>query len=192
MANCATPTSHWSRLAALVRRIVLGGIAPIAGYLLATSPVSGLYASGTGNLSEASGGESVQVLTVTGSADNWTSCDGINCTSVARYVRVGWSINDTSTFYGIWANRADAGVACQGDDPYKQVNAGAYSSGYDYLYMYTNPYCTIGYGVYWDWRGGMCDTLNECYYDYAQGNGPHIAWLWIPPSGSATSFQYRW
>lgn len=58
--------------------------------------------------------------------------------------------------------------------------------------LHFNLPCTIGLGVPWNWRGGMCDEAFWCNLVYGVTWGPHISWFWAAPGTSAYLFQYWW
>lgn len=177
--------------------ISLIAVALAAGGALGSAfPATALWTSAYhSNLYNYSGSAYVSNMTVVNDIDDWYSCDSDNCWTVANYVRVDWSLTGSNAFTGIFGSSYGYGDLCSTMHNYKIVNAGPSNpTGSDYVYFPppTDPTCLIGLGQYWDWAGGMCNNSGQCA-NYLQASlGPFISWDWVPPTSSATNFDYYW
>jgi hypothetical protein len=182
----ATVHAHRAAISLVAFALVAGGV------LGAAFPATALWTSAYhSNLYNSSGSHYVSSMTVTGSSDDWFNCNGNICWTIARYVRVNWSVSGSNTFAGVFGSSYGYGDLCGTMHSSYIVNAGP-SHPTDSQYVYFNIGCVIGYGQYWDWAGGMCNSSGECSNIYLATLGPNIQWDWVPPSGSATNFSYYW
>lgn len=178
------------------RFIAMLSVAIIVGYSAgsAASIASALYTSNQAlYLEEAFGNEEVSSLRVIGFSSDWYNCNGTNCQSQPKWVRVDWTItNGYSDFSGMWAKYQGCGAySCGGDFNYVLRPVGpSPSSGYQYLTL--DGTCTIGLGTPWFWQGGMCDMHSDCIHSHQAIYGPRTTWYWTPPSSGASNVQYWW